>query len=46
MVTEENNVEKSIFKGLPGPSCSTVKLDVLERKFPICDVAGGQFGNP
>ena len=29
-----------------GPQYSTTIIDFLEREFLICDVAGGQIGNP
>ena len=34
---KRNKISKGNFKG---------QTDVLEREFPIGDVAGGQFGNP
>ena len=37
---------KNIFKGLSKLQHSAVITDVLKREFPICDVAGGQFGKP
>ena len=35
---------KSILKGPFESHYSTVITDVFIREFPICDVAGGQFG--
>ena len=43
MTTQEKNL-KSILKGPFEPKYSTVITDVLMREFPICDIAGGQFG--
>ena len=37
---------KIIFKGSAELQHSVIITDVLEREFPICDVAGGQFGKP
>ena len=33
-------------KAQSGTQYSTAITDVLEREFPICEVAGGQFGKP
>ena len=37
---------KNILKGLNELQHSAIITDVLKRKFPICDVAGVQFGKP
>ena len=46
MITQETKYQRTILKGLSDPHYSAVKTDVLEREFPICDVAEGQFGKP
>ena len=46
MITKEKDIQKYISKGPFEPQYSIIITDVLEREFPICDVAGGQFGNP
>ena len=46
MITKEKNKWKNIFKGSAKLQHLVVITEVLEREFPICDVAGGQFGKP
>ena len=46
IITKENKYLKSMFKGPSVSQYSTVITDILKREFPICDIAGGQFGKP
>ena len=49
MITQEQMFKKYL-KGsiwvLSELEHAAIKTDVLKREFPICDVAGGQFGKP
>ena len=43
---KRKNIGKNSLRGSAELQPSVTITDFLEREFPICDVAGGQFGKP